>query len=330
MKSLKISRRSFLRNTAIASAAVSLPSATMCSVRNDPFDPKGLPTRMLGRTGVKVPLLGIGTGSRFINVEDTDRKLEILSFGLDHGLYFWDTAAIYKQKGSGLFSEEVLGEALKGRRKEVFLASKVSDRDPELTKQTIENSLRRLKTDYIDLYQVHSIESVDDAKLIGKKGGVLEVLHKYREEGVIHHIGFTGHRSSDGMKYAAENLDFETMLIAMNQWSQWNENPEKFSIPAAAERGLGIIAMKVIRPLDTNKDLDARQLVRYALSLEHISSAMIGMDSMEVLKENIETIKSFKPMQREEMDQMRMALAPYYHHQGLEWMNPGYVDGHLS
>lgn len=326
MKLRKINRRKFLKNTAIAGAALSMPAGWMCSSDKSPYSSKGLPTRMLGKTGVKVPLMTIGTGSRFMG-NTREKRLEILEYALDHGLYYWDTAAIYKNKDTDEYSEQQLGELLKVRRKEVFLATKVSDRDPELAKQTIEQSLKKLQTDYIDLYQVHSVESVEDAKNIGGPGGVLEVLHQYRDEGVIGHIGFSGHRSGEGMKYAAENFDFDTMLIAMNHWVQWDENPEKQAIPAAAGKGMGIIAMKVIRPKDTIEGLDVDKLLRYALSLDGISTAVVGTDSVEVLQKNIETIKNFNPLDDEEMESMRLALAPYYQHKNLEWMQPGYVDG---
>ena len=330
MKLNKITRRKFLKNTAVAGAAISIPSSWMCNTEKSPFDAKGLPTRVLGKTGIKVPMMTIGTGSRFMAVESDDKRLEILEYGLDHGLFYWDTAAVYKQKDSEKYSEEQLGKILKDRRKEVFLASKVGDRDPELAKRTIENSLIRLQTDYIDLYQVHGIESLEDARAIGEAGGVLEILHKYREEGVIRHIGFTGHRSAEGMKYAAETYDFETMIIAMNHWVQWDANPEKQAIPAAGEKELGIIAMKVIRPMDTIENLDPGQLIRYALSIEHITTAVIGIDSLDVLKENIETIKNFVPLPKEEMKKMTIALTPYYQHRNLEWMQPNYVDGYIA
>jgi len=328
MKLKRITRRKFLKNTTIAGAAVALPSGWMCDAGRSPFDAKGLPTRILGKTGVRVPLLTIGTGSRFIETEGKDKRLEILEYALDHGLYYWDTAAIYKQKNSDLYSETQLGEVLKTRRKEVFLASKVSDRDPELARKTIEKSLERLQTDYFDLYQVHSIESVEDAKSLGEIGGILDVLHDYRNQGVIRHIGFSGHRSGEGMKYAAESYDFDTMLIAMNHWVQWDENPEKQAIPAAGKNGMGIIAMKVIRPKDTIENLEVDKLIRYALSLDHISTAVVGIDSLEKLMENIRTIRHFKPLEPGEMERMRVALAPYYQHRNLEWMQRGYVDGY--
>ncbi len=327
MKLNKITRRKFLKNTAIAGAAVTLPTSWMCSSGNSPYDAKGLPTRIHGKTGIKVPLMAIGTGSRFMAAGSDEKRLEILEYALDHGLYYWDSAAIYKEQGKEHYSEEVLGEILETRRKEVFLSTKVSDRDPELAKQTIDNSLKRLRTDYIDLYQIHSIESVDDVNILTASGGVLDILHKYREEGIIRYIGFSGHRSPEGMKYAAESFDFDTMLIAMNHWTVWEGNPEAQAIPAAAENGLGIIAMKVIRPMDTIENLEPDKLIRYALSLDGITTAVVGIDSLEVLKENIETIKNFEPLAAEEMEQMRVALTPYYQHKNLPWMQPGYVDG---
>jgi predicted aldo/keto reductase-like oxidoreductase len=328
MKPLQMNRRKFLRSTTIAGVSIALPLTWMCGSDNSPFNARGLPTRILGKTGVRVPLLTVGTGSRFMNIESREKKLEILEYALDHGLFYWDTAAIYKQANTENYGEELLGEILKLRRKEVFLASKVSDRDPELAKQTIENSLSRLHTDYLDLYQIHSIESVEDAKQIGAKGGILEVLHKYRDEGVISHLGFTGHRSAEGMKYAAESYDFETMIVAMNHWTQWDENPEKQAIPAAAKNGLGVIAMKVIRPMDTIEDLEPEKLIRYALSIEHISTAVISAGSLDILKKNLEIIREFEPMPDEDMARMQVSLAPYYQHRNLEWMEPGYVDGY--
>ena len=132
------------------------------------------------------------------------------------------------------------------------------------------------------------------------------------------------------MKYAAESYDFETMLIAMNHWVQWDQSPEKQAIPAAGENGLGIIAMKVIRPMDTIENLDAGKLIRYALTLEHITTAVIGTDSLEILQKNIEIIKNFEPLPQDEMEQMRVALAPYYQHRNLVWMQPEYVDGQYA
>ena len=159
------------------------------------FDSKGIPTRILGKTGIQVPIIGIGTGSRFCSVYDEDKALGILTYALDHGLYYWDTAHDYQN--DKVISEERVGKILKARRKEVFLATKVSARKADEAKQQIEESLKRLQTDYIDVLQIHSIKSVKDAKEVVKRGGVLDVVQSLKEQGVAKFIGFTGHSSAE-------------------------------------------------------------------------------------------------------------------------------------
>lgn len=329
MKKNTIDRRVFIKQTVSAGAALTIAPHLAFKDRVYSYDAKGLPTRKLGKTGVKVPIMVMGTGSRFLRA-DMDTRLEMLEHALDNGLFYWDTASIYKVNKTDDYSEASLGRILKSRRKEVFLASKVSDREPELAKQSIENSLKRLQTDHIDLFQVHSINSLEDAQNLGKKGGLLDVLHQYREQGIIRFIGFSGHKSAEGMKYAAENYDFDTMLIAMNHWREWDGKPESQVIPVVATKGLGVIGMKLIRPKDTIEGLDVEKLIRYGLSLKHISTASVGMDSMEVLKANIQILKNFKPMKEKEMEEMRLALSPFYQHKNLEWMKPGYTDGSIA
>ncbi len=322
-----ISRRTFVKRTATATAAAVITPHIGFTLPVTRFDPKGLPTRKLGKTGVEVPLIIFGCGSRFMAVEDDDKALEILEYAFNNGMYYWDTAASYQN--DRITSEERIGTLLKHKRKEVFLATKVGERDAEGAKRTIETSLERLQTDYIDLYQVHSITSVEEVDQLGKKDSVLEVLFKFKEEGVIKHIGFTGHTSAEAMKKAAMNYDFGTMLIAMNHMQE-GEKFEENAIPAAVDKGLGVLAMKVIRPRETVENLDPAKLIRYALSLDHVSAASVGIDSMEVLKTNIELIKDFKPLTEPEMEEMRIALVPFYRHENLAWMQPGYVDGQFA
>ena len=325
----KLSRRKFVKITAAAATATTFVPYLGCAPLL--LNSKGLPTRPLGKTGVEVPLIGLGLGSRFMFVKEEDKALEMLEYAVDHGLFYWDTAAIYENenKNNRIFCEERIGRILPARRKEVFLATKVIEREAEEVKKTIETSLKRLNTDYIDLYQVHSINSVEDAEELGKKSGALEVLHQYRDEKIIRHIGFTGHTTAEGMKKAAELYDFETMLISMNH--QPKDQPmEEQAVPAAAENGLGVLAMKVIRPRETITDIDPLDLIRYALSLKHISAAVVGIDNIEVLKTNIELVRNFKPLSEPAMKRMRFTLAPYYRHENLAWMQPGYLDGKMN
>lgn len=320
----KITRREFVQTTAAASAAVAITPLAGCS--SSPYDPKGLPTSKLGNTGVVVPRLGYGCGSRWMAVEDNDEAHAIIEHAFNNGMYYWDTAANYGN--DQISSEERVGMVLKERRDNVFLVTKVGEREADEAKVTIERSLKRLQTDHIDLLYVHSISNVEDAEQLGEKGKVLEVLHQYRDQGIVKHIGFTGHASAAGMKRAAELYDFEVMMVALNHMVETGEEKfEELPVPFAADKGMGVVAMKVIRPRETVEGLAVSDLVKYALTLDHFNVVNIGYDNMEVLKENLSILKEFKPFDSEKMDEMRTALGPFYRHENLPWMNPGYTDG---
>lgn len=322
MKNNEFTRRNFIKTTAVATAATILAPVTASA--GSPFDSKGLPTTILGKTGTRIPLLVFGTGSRFMTATE-EYGLELLEFALDNGLYYWDTAAIYKNDRE--FSEARLGKILKSRRSEVFLSSKVGDRKADDAKRTLETSLKRLQTDYIDLYQIHSIQNEEEVKHLGDKDGVLPVLQKYKEEGVIRNIGFTGHTSASAMKLAAEMYDFDTMLIALNHKAK-GEHFEEEPIPFAAKKGMGVIAMKIIRPRETVKNINPDDLVKYALSLKGVTVPILGMETKEVMQKNIDIIKNFKkPLSKEKMNELHVQLEPFYKSKKLPWMQPGYYDG---
>lgn len=320
----KLTRREFVQTTAAASAAVAIAPFAGCS--SSPFDAKGLPTGILGNTGVVVPRLGFGCGSRWMAVENDDEALAIIEYAFNNGLYYWDTAANYGN--DQISSEERVGMALKDMRDKVFLVTKVGEREADEAKTTIERSLKRLQTDYIDLLHVHSIGSVEDAEQLGEKGKVLEVLHEYRDQGIVKHIGFTGHATAQGMKRVAELYDFEVMMIALNhQVPSGEEKFEELPVPYAAEKGMGVVAMKVVRPRETVEGLAVSDLVQYALTLDHFDIVNIAHSSLDVLKANLAILKEFKPLGEQKMEELRVALAPFYRHDNLPWMNPGYVDG---
>jgi len=322
MKKNDFTRREFIKTTGAATAGIVLTPIVANS--SSAYDSKGLPTTILGKTGVRIPIMVMGLGSRFMGV-DEDKGLEILETALNSGLYYWDTAADYKNDTQ--FSEERIGKILKNVRNQVFLSTKVGQRNGEDAKRTVETSLKRLQTDYIDLYQIHSITNEEEVRKFGDKDGVLPVLKKYQEEGVIRHIGFTGHTSASAMKLAAEMYDFDTMLIALNHQQKGKEPFEENPVPFAAGKGMGVLAMKVIRPRETVKGLSPDDLIKYALSLKGVTAAVVGTDSLEVLKKNIATIQSFKPLGDERMKELRGALDPFYKSKTLPWMQPGYYDG---
>ncbi len=325
----KLPRRKFIKNTAMAAAgAAALPHLSFAGKKKTHFDAKDLVTRPLGKTGVDVPILAFGAGSRWMSVKDDDQALAILEYALDQGVYFWDTAASYGN--ARISSEERIGKLLPSRRKEVFLVTKTQRRGADAAKAEIEQSLKRLNTDYIDLLHVHSIESVEDAESLGDKGKVLEVLHDYRDQGIVKHIGFTGHTTPEGMRRAAALSDFEAMMIALNHHGRSSgKNFEGVATPAAA-KGIGIIAMKVIRPRESVPELDPADLVKYSLSLPHFATANIGTDSTEVLNMNLALARNFEPLSDQKMDELTVKMEPFFRGERVAWMQPGYVDGQVT
>lgn len=318
-------RREFLKSCAASPVALkALSGRGLFRGEKPAYDAKGLPTRVLGKTGVSVPLLGLGAGSRFCAVEDADKSVEILTHALDHGFYYWDTAHDYT-KGK-VISEERLGLVLRDRRKEVFLSTKTHARTYDGAMRDLDESLKRLRTDRLDIWNVHEVLSSKDAKKIGAAGGILEALHKAKDEKVTRFIGFSGH-SAEGMTALAERYDLDMMLIALNHYQESKGDMERGAIPAAAAKGLGVNVIKVIRPREKVAGLDPADLIRYALSLPHVCAAVIGTDSVEVLIKNAETIKNFRVLDDEEMKKIRASLGPFFEDRALPWMCPGYRDG---
>jgi len=324
-----IDRRRFI-GTCLATAAGlgALSCERRVSDRQLGYDAKGLPTRVLGKTGVSVPLVVFGGGSRFCAVSDPDESAAILELALNSGLYHWDTAHDYAY--NGVISEERYGAVLNSRRNEVFLSTKVQNRTYDGAMRHVEESLRRLQTDHLDLLQIHDVQSLDDVAAIGAEDGVLHALQQLKEQGVTRFIGYTGHSSAEALAEMATRHDFDTMLCALNHYDQGQRDREGQAIPRAASRDMGVLVMKVIRPREAVEGVTAAELLRYALSLEHVTAAVIGTDSLEVVRQNTELIKSFERMSAAEMERIAGTLEPLFAGRRLAWMQPGYRDGYLT
>ncbi|MGA2585511.1 MAG: aldo/keto reductase [Candidatus Aminicenantales bacterium] len=331
MSAKNLHRREFLK-TCVTAAAAAAGSGPFQKLFSGPpprdYEAKGLPTAVLGKTGVRVPRIGVGLGSRFCAVEDENKALAILHAALDHGFFYWDTAYSYRNKN--IVSEERIGMVLKDRRKDVFLATKAESRTYDAAMKEFETSLKRLQTDHLDLYQIHLVQSSADLDAIGAKDGVLKALRKLKDEKATRFIGFTGHLSAEAMAEAARRYDFDTMLIALNHYAERKGDMENLAIPAAAGKNMGIMLIKVIRPRETVKEIPVTDLIRYGLSLPHVHSAVIGMDSVDVVRQNAGLLKNFKPLSPDEMKKLGAALEPFMSGTHLPWMQPGYVDGMLA
>lgn len=330
------SRRKFIRQTLGAGAAIAGANFAFSSIScsgsgskksGNVYDPKGLPTTILGKTGVVIPRIAIGLGSRFLTIKTLDEAIEMCNYALDNGLYYWDTAHTYVNKESGAISEERLGHIIKDRRKEIFLSTKIAARDTEGAKAQIELSLKRLQTDHLDMMKIHSVTSPADVKEICKTGGVLDLFSKMKEEGVTRFIGFSGHGNAQALKMMLDTGRFDSMLFAMNHYAGPVDNRQDILISAAKALGMGIMLMKAVRPKETIEGINVAELVRFALSLEGPDGLAVGMDSKQVVDSNLNILRNFKPMNAEEKLKYAELLTPYFHHENLPWMRAGYQDG---
>jgi len=349
MENSDSSRRKFIKSTIgtslIVASAGLLPSCNIfrMSAKSDSvYDSKGLPSVLFGKTGVHVPRIICGLGSRFCHLDSDVEAERLLHFTLDNGLYYWDTAFAYdntigvppgKTRSSRLVtSEERLGPVVKIRRNEIFLSTKVTSRDPNMAMRQIETSLKRLQTDHLDQLMIHDVQSMADVAKLSEKGNLIDILHRLKEQGLTRFIGFSGHTEAAAMKAMADRGDFDTMLIAMNHWNAAN-NPQKrfeMAVPAAKAKGMGVIMMKVVRPRETITTLNPTDLIKYALSLKGPDVVVIGMDSIDVVKSNLEILRNFKPLDEAKMKELAQELTPFYNHENLPWMQHGYHDGNYA
>ncbi len=319
-----LNRRTFIKGT--ISAGIALAGAPLF-VSCNPYEAMGLPTVILGKTGVEIPRIALGLGSRFCTIDSENEALEMLSFALDNGLYYWDTAHIYENKKNGVVSEERLGKIIKHRRAEILLSTKVTSRNPYEAMKQIELSLKRLQTDKLDILKIHSIASLEDIDQMSKKGQLIEIVHKMKEQGVARFIGFSGHGCAQALKTMASRGDFDTMLMAMNHWGDYQNDRKNIVIPEGLKHDMGIMLMKAVRPRDNNPEFDATKLIRFALSLKGPAGLTLGMDSKKIVQKNLELLRNFTPMSEEERSKIAQNLSPFFNHKNLQWMQPSYQDG---
>ncbi len=280
---------------------------------------KTVPKRPLGKTGVKVPILGVGCGSAFMAMNDEEAE-KFLWRALELGLTYWDTAHSY---GNGN-SEIRLGRVLKTERAKVFLATKTADRTYDGAMRQVELSLKRLQTDRIDLIQMHDWRPNDDPIAIGRKDGVLTALRKLRDEKVVRFIGLTGHTTAEGMRKVLELYDdIDTVLMPVNP-SQ--PEFEEQIVPIAKKKGIAVLALKVLGRASLLKSADAASLIRYAWSAP-ISVAVIGMTGLTILETNYRLALSFEPMDETERKNLRQKLRAMRSH--LPYLASDYRDGQM-
>jgi aryl-alcohol dehydrogenase-like predicted oxidoreductase len=264
-----------------------------------------MPRRTLGRTGVSVPILALGCGSRFLMYKPEEASA-VLEKAIGLGVNYLDTAIDY---GNGE-SETRVGRVMATRRKDVFLATKVPTRartrDGAL--REVEASLKRLQTDHVDLLHLHSLAKEDDLAKIEAKDGAIRALYELRDQKVARFIGMTSHTDGAVMAQAIERNDLDCVQMAMNPARVLRFEDQ--ALPAAKKKDLGVILMKVTgqeRLLGANGAAPAA-LLRYAWTLP-VSTVVCGMPKLEFLDQNAASARAFTPMPQGEIDALRTQLA---------------------
>ena len=268
-----------------------------------------MPKRVLGQTGYQVGLLSLGGQGALERQKKKDTQIELIQHAHALGVNYFDTSPVY---GS---SELFYGLALEGIREEVFLATKTDDRSRAGSLRLLERSLKRLRTGYVDLWQIHNISSIAEVNEVTRKGGALEALLEMYEQGVVRSIGITGHECPMPLLELMRRHRFDTVLCPVNAADL--HVPPSFIrelLPVARGSGMGVIGMKVFGQgyifgeggLDT-----ASEALRYSLS-QPVDTVIVGCDSIEQLEENVQVAKNFRQMSDEEMRDLegRTSLAP--------------------
>jgi aryl-alcohol dehydrogenase-like predicted oxidoreductase len=266
-----------------------------------------IPKRTLGKTGVEVTIMGLG-GEGVLRTFGREREAYgLINRAIDLGINYFESARAY----SG--SESYYGLALKERRKEIFLTSKSHARDKQGALAHLHETLTNMKTDHLDLWQVHDVRTDEDVEEIFGPRGALEAFREARDKGLARFIGVTGHHDPLITKRCIEMFDFDTVLIPVNPAEPFFKSYIDTVIPPASQKGMGIIAMKVyLRGFAASIPgfSGMEPFFRFALS-QPVTTAVIGCDDLLQLEENVSSAASFTPMTIEEQTELQEFVAPY-------------------
>jgi uncharacterized protein len=279
----------------------------------------GIPMRQFGkRQGVQISALGMG-GHHLGGAKDEQTAIELVHEALDGGITFFDNCWEY-HRGK---SENWMGKGLKGRRDKAFLMTKVCThgRDSALALQMLEQSLNRLQTDHLDLWQAHGVSFENDPALFIRPGGAAEAMLKAQKQGKVRFLGFTGHKDP-GMHLSmlATGFPFDAVQMPLNPFDATFRSFETQVLPELNRRGIAALGMKPMsghgEPVQ-NGAVTAEELLRYAMSLP-VTVTITGMEKPDILRQNLRIAQNFTPMPAAEMQALR------------ERVKPAAADGHFE
>jgi aryl-alcohol dehydrogenase-like predicted oxidoreductase len=292
----------------------------------NPHAPATRPTRNLGRTGYATGLFSLGGQAAIEQPRNEAVAVPLIERALDLGVNYIDTSARYGGERDR-WSEVYIGQVMKRRRGEVFLASKTHDRTRDGSLKLLQRSLDLLHTDHLDLWQLHNLDSFDDVEQIFAKGGALEALTQARDQKLVRFLGVTGHADPAVLLEAIRRFPFDTLLLALNAADRFRLPFGERLLPLAVEREMGVIGMKIPargRLLSMWKPgaedrhgatsagtLSMREAMRYVLSLP-VSTVIVGCDSIAQLEENVRLASEFTPLSPGQMAELEARARPVH------------------
>jgi uncharacterized protein len=315
------SRRAFLKGVAMTGAFSMMSAASAEGNRHggqsNPIVPNSpenggkvaefqIPRRPMGKTGLEVSILGVG-GFHLGAVAGQPEVNDMVAKALDHGINFFDNAWEY-YKGS---SEERVGTALKGKRDKAIVMTKVCThgRKKDVAMRMLEESLTRLQTDHLDVWQVHEVVYYNDPEKCYAPEGVLEALAAAKQQGKARFVGFTGHKNpSIHLAMLNGGFPFDTIQMPLNPFDYSYRSFQKEVLPVAAQRGIAVFGMKSMGgsgEMISNGALTPTEALSFAMSLPGVSTTISGMDSMRVLDQNLEILRNFKPLSDQQISELR-------------------------
>ena len=270
-----------------------------------------MPVRRFGKADAQVSALGLG-GHHLGAAKDEAAAVGVVHAALDGGITFFDNCWEYNRGQS----EEWLGKGLKGRRDQAFLMTKVCThgRDAALATQMLDQSLRRLQTDHLDLWQIHGVSFQNDPELFIRAGGAAEALLKAKKDGKVRFLGFTGHKDPEiHLAILKTGFPFDAVQMPLNPFDANFFSFEQKVLPVLNQRGIAPLAMKPIgghgEPVQKGV-FSASELLRYSMSLP-VATTITGVSEMEILQQNLKIAHEFTPFSAIEMQQLRDRAKPY-------------------
>jgi uncharacterized protein len=294
----QVERRAFLKSALAALAAGGFGRQALAMQIDSGT---GVPTRTLGRHDERIPIVGLG--GYHIALAEESEAIRIMHEAVDEGMTFFDNSWDYHDGRS----EELMGKALAtgGRRDKVFLMTKVCDRHYEGVQKHLEDSLRRLRTDRIDLWQFHEINWAVDSEWLFEQGGIKAAIEA-REQGKVRYIGFTGHRDiAHHLKLIRQPFEWDTVQMPINLLDAHYRSYQKEVVPVCRERNIAAIGMKALAGglIPSRLGIPAQLCRRFALS-QPIASLVCGIQSRENLRQDLDMARSFQPVTESEMEQL--------------------------